>query len=122
MRRRIKWTLVRYAAGAGQNCQSSHQSSFSANCTCRAVVHVLVIAPAVPDNPVVLVAVGGVNTMRFGVLKSARFSRLKISARNCTFRLSRSHVLFSTEKSQVARPGPSISAHVAVNLTGSLLK
>jgi len=30
-----------------------------------------VIAPPVPDNPLVLVAVGGVNTIKFGVLKSA---------------------------------------------------
>ena len=37
----------------------------------------LVMAPAVPDKP------DGVNTIRFGVLKLARFSRLKISARNC---------------------------------------
>ena len=38
----------------------------------------LLIAPAVPDTPV------GVNTMRFGVLKFARSSKLKISALNCT--------------------------------------
>ena len=36
----------------------------------------LVIAPAVPERP------DGVNTIRFGVLKLARFSRLKISPRN----------------------------------------
>lgn len=60
----------------------SHQSSFSPNCTCRDVVDVLVMAPAVPESPVGFAAVGGVKTMRFGVLKLARFSRLKISARN----------------------------------------
>jgi hypothetical protein len=41
---------------------------------------------AVSDATVGLLAVAGVNTMRFGVLKFARFSRLKISARNCRFR------------------------------------
>src|SRR5579859_7124929 len=65
-----------------------YQSSFSPNCTWRAAVDVLVIAPAVPERPVRLVAVGGVNTMRFGVLKFARFKTLKSSARNCM--LSRS--------------------------------
>jgi len=38
-------------------------------------VAVLVLAPAVPDSPVVFEAVGGVNTIRFGVLKFG-FSRL----------------------------------------------
>jgi len=37
---------------------------------------VLLIAPAVPDTP------EGVKVIRLGVLKFARFSRLKISARN----------------------------------------
>ena len=46
------------------------------------VVEVLVIAPAVPDTPV------GVKVIRLGVLKFARFSRLKISARHCTFQPS----------------------------------
>jgi hypothetical protein len=63
----------------------AYQSSFTANCTCRAVVDVLVIAPAVPDTPLGWAAVGGVKTIRFGVLKFARFKRLKISARNCRF-------------------------------------
>jgi hypothetical protein len=62
--------------------EDRYQSTFTPNWTCRAVVAVLLIAPAVPETPV------GVNTMRFGVLKFARFSRLKISALNC--RLSRS--------------------------------
>ena len=60
----------------------SHQSSFNPNCSCRDVVGVLVMAPAVAESPVGFAPVGGVNTMRFGVLKLARFGRLKISARN----------------------------------------
>ena len=76
-----------------------YQRSFSANCTCRAVVEVLVIAPAVPDSP------EGVKTIRLGVLKLARFSRLKISARNCKLRRSWRVVLIA-EKSHVARLGP----------------
>jgi hypothetical protein len=64
------------------------------------MVAVLEIAPAVPDTPV------GVNTMRFGVLKFARFSRLKISALNCSVSRSWSEVSFTVEKSQVASPGP----------------
>jgi len=51
MKRKEKWTLVRYAAELLDNCQLPYQSSFSANCTCRDVVEVLVIAPPVPDNP-----------------------------------------------------------------------
>ena len=83
-----------------------YQRNFRANCTWRAVVDVLVIAPAVPESPVRFVAVGGVNTIRLGVLKLARFKILKISARNCTLKRSRSAVSFSKEKSQVASPGP----------------
>src|ERR1700731_3489127 len=44
--------------------------------------------------------------MRLGVLKLARLRRLKISARNWRFRLSKMCVSFRTEKSQVANPGP----------------
>ena len=44
------------------------------------------IAPAVPE--VFVLAPDAVKVIRFGVLKFARFSRLKISARNC--RASRS--------------------------------
>lgn len=40
----------------------------------------LVIAPAVPEGPVRFAAVGGVNTIRLGVLKLARFKRWKLSA------------------------------------------
>src|ERR1700681_2330798 len=83
-----------------------YQSNFSPNCTWRAVVDVLVIAPAVPERPVRFVAVGGVNTMRLGVLKLARFKMLKISARNCRLSRSRIAVFLRTEKSQVASPGP----------------
>ena len=50
-----------------------YQSSFKANWTCLDVVEVLVIAPAVPERPV------GVKTIKLGVLKFARFSRLKSS-------------------------------------------
>src|SRR5438105_2610864 len=83
-----------------------YQSSLSANCTWRELVDVLVIAPAVPDRPFGLVAVGGVKTIRFGVLKFAWFSKLKISARNCRLKLSRTFVSFNTEKSQVVSRGP----------------
>src|ERR1700730_18487306 len=44
--------------------------------------------------------------MRLGVLKFARLRRLKISARNCKFKLSKMRVSFRTEKSHVASPGP----------------
>ena len=77
-----------------------YHSNFSANCTWRAVVEVLDIAPAVPDTPV------GVKVIRAGVLKLARFSRLKISARNCRLSCSRNFVFLIAEKSQFARPGP----------------
>src|SRR5215469_10206261 len=60
----------------------NHHSSLRPNWSCRAVVEVLVIAPAVPESPVGFVADGGVKIIRFGVLKLARFSRLKNSARN----------------------------------------
>jgi hypothetical protein len=83
-----------------------HHRSFQPNCTWRDVVEVLVMAPAVPDKPVRWVAVGGVKTIRLGVLKLARSSGLKISARNCRLRRSRILVSFRTEKSQVPRPGP----------------
>ncbi|MGB7230041.1 MAG: hypothetical protein WBD19_00095, partial [Candidatus Acidiferrum sp.] len=69
----------------GQLILPAYQSSFSPNCTCLEVVAVLVIAPAVPERPVKFVAVGGVNTMRFGVLKFAQSRMLKSSARNCRF-------------------------------------
>jgi hypothetical protein len=59
-----------------------YQISFNPNWTCRDAVEVLVIAPAVPKTP------EGVNAIRFGVLKLARFRRLKISARNCRFNRS----------------------------------
>src|SRR5579859_4238790 len=77
-----------------------YQSSFNPNCTCRDVVVVLVITPAVLETP------DGVNATSFGILKFARFSRLKISARNCRFSRSLSLVSLSVEKSQLASPGP----------------
>src|SRR6267154_337261 len=89
-------------AAARQN----YQRSLRPNWIWREVVEVLVMAPAVPDWPVGLAAVGGVKTIRFGVLKFARFRRLKISARNCRLRRSRIAVSLSMEKSQAARPGP----------------
>src|SRR6202000_1798915 len=64
------------------------------------------MAPAVPETPDGFLAVGGVKVIRFGVLKLARSSRLKSSARNCSERRSRSFVSLRTLKSQVARPGP----------------
>ena len=79
---------------------SRYQVSFKPNCTCRAVVEVEVITPAEPETP------GGVKVIRLGVLKFARFSRLKISARNCRLNRSRSCVFLMAEKSHVAKPGP----------------
>lgn len=61
------------------------------------------MALAVPEEPVGFAAVGGVKAIRLGVLKLARFSRSKISERNCRLNRSRIFVSFSTEKSQVAR-------------------
>src|SRR6266436_2984679 len=53
-----------------------HQSIFKPNWTCRDVVEVLVITPAVGETP------EGVKTTALGWLKLARFRRLKISERN----------------------------------------
>lgn len=61
-----------FQAGTFETC---YQISFNPNSICRDVVDVL-IAPAVPETP------EGVKAMRFEVLKLARLSRLKISARN----------------------------------------
>ena len=58
------------------------------------------MAPAVPETP------EGVKTIKLGVLKLARFSKLKSSARNWTVRRSLTAVFLSAEKSQVASPGP----------------
>ena len=78
--------------------------SFNPNWICRDVVDVHVIAPAVPD--VLVPAAEDVKVIRFGVLKFARLSRLKISARNCSDSLSRKVVVLNVEKSHVAKPGP----------------
>ena len=62
------------------------------------------IAPAVPE---VFVPEGEeVNVIKFGVLKFARFRRLKISARNWSESRSCSVVVLKAEKSHVAKPGP----------------
>jgi hypothetical protein len=55
-----------------------HHSSFSPNWTCRELVEVELITPAVGDGA----PVAAVNTTGFGVLKFVRLSRLKNSARN----------------------------------------
>src|SRR5258708_24497853 len=86
--------------------RNSYQSNLRPNWIWRELVEVLVMAPAVPERPVGLAAVGGVKTMRLGGLKLARFRRLKISARNCRLTRSRMAVSFSTEKSQRGKAGP----------------
>ncbi len=60
----------------------------------------LVIAPAVPERP------EGVKTIKLGVLKFARLSRLKSSARNWIVSRSLTAVFLIVEKSHVASPGP----------------
>ena len=62
------------------------------------------IAAAVPE--VFVPELEDVKVIRFGVLKFARFSRLKISARNCRASRSFNVVVLKAEKSHVARPGP----------------
>src|SRR5215475_4492033 len=79
---------------------AAYQSSFRPNCTCREVVAVLVMTPAVGEIP------DGVKATSFGILKFARFNKLKISARNCRFSRSLIFVSFIVEKSHVASPGP----------------
>ena len=75
-----------------------------------------VTAPAVPETPVGFLAVGGVKMIRLGVLKLARSSRLKISARNWRARRSRSLVSLRTLKSQRGQAGADIS--VAAEVAG----
>jgi len=65
---------------------------------------VLVIAPAVPETFVPVDE--EVKVIRFGVLKFARFSRLKISARNCTWNRLLIGITLKTEKSSLWKPGP----------------
>src|SRR5215472_13498859 len=72
-----------------------YYSSFNPNCTCRELVAVLVMAPAVPD--VFVPAADDVNVIRFGVLKFARLMRLNISARNCDPSRSHTVVVLNTE-------------------------
>ena len=98
----MAWSHSRRRFGQQRSCRSIifYQSSFNANWTCLDVVEVLVIAPAVPETPV------GVKTIKLGVLKLARFRRLKSSARNWTVSRSLTAVSLSAEKSHVASPGP----------------
>src|SRR5580765_970593 len=97
--------LFRFKLGPKLGTFFHYQRSFRPNCIWRAVVEVPVMAPAVPESPDALVAVGGVKTIRFGVLKLALFNRLKISRRNWSCKRSCIVVFFSTEKSHVASPG-----------------
>ena len=46
------------------------------------------------------------NTVALGKEKLARFSKLKISARNCKFILSDSFVLLNSDVSKPTKPGP----------------
>ena len=80
----------------------------------------LVMAPAVPESPVEFAAVGGVKTIRFGVLKLARSSRLKISARNCRRSPSRREVSFMHGEipRREARADESVSAQIAAESAG----
>ena len=103
-RRRI--TILALTQVATNSPLWRYQRNLRPNWTWRALVVVLVIAPAVPETPVMFLAVGGVKVIRFGVLKLARSSKLKISARNWRLRRSRSFVSLRTLKSHVARPGP----------------
>src|SRR5207302_5415191 len=89
------------------HCESiPYQSSLSPNCTWREEVDVPVINPPTPEDVGVVEPGARTATIRLGVLKLARFSKLKISARNCTVVRSRIRVSFMTEKSQVPSPGP----------------
>src|ERR1700730_10669553 len=84
----------------GETVGAHYQSSLRPNWIWREVVEVLVMAPAVGLTP------DGVKATPLGVLKLARFSRLKSSARNCRLRPSRIRVSLNVEKSQGASPGP----------------
>src|SRR5229473_8518871 len=85
-----------------------YHRNFRLNCTCLEEVDVLVIVPAAGDwtGTVWFGEGSSTSVMRLGVLKLARLRRLKISARNWRFKLSKMRVSFSTEKSHVASPGP----------------
>ena len=65
-----------------------------------------VINPPTPEDVGVVEPGCSTATIRLGVLKLARFSRLKISARNCTLTRSPIRVSLIAEKSQVPSPGP----------------
>src|SRR5580693_5985402 len=74
---------------------TTHHNSFNPNCTCRELVAVDVITPAVGEGSPAAAAY----TTGFGVLKFAWLSKLKISARNCNPRRSVSKNRRDTEKS-----------------------
>jgi hypothetical protein len=96
-RRALSWRSI--------NCtcvRLSHHNSFNPNWICRDVVEVDVITPAVGEG----VAVAEVKTTAFGVPKLARLKILKNSARNCALTFSVIAVFLATDKSVVARPGP----------------
>src|SRR5256885_17253537 len=82
--------------------RATHQASFNPNCTCREVVAVEVITPAVGEDSPVAAA----NTTGFGVLKLVWFSKLKNSARNFRSRRSVNTNLFASDKSVVTNDGP----------------
>ena len=75
-----RWSEGMVCAGHGGKTalRCDYQRSLRANWSWRAVVEVLVMAPAVGLGA----AEPGVKTTRLGVLKFARFSKLKNSARN----------------------------------------
>lgn len=72
------------------------------------------MAPAVPDTFVPVAE--EVKIIKFGVLKFARLSKLKISVRNWRASRSRRLVVLRAEKSDVANPGSIkvFRAHIAV--------
>src|SRR4029077_15647132 len=65
-RRRI--TILVITQVATNSPLYGYQRSLRPNWTWRALVVVLVIAPAVPETPVMFLAVGGVKVIKFGVL------------------------------------------------------
>jgi hypothetical protein len=90
----------------GEHEEPLYQSNLSPNCTWRDEVDVPVINPPTPEDVGVVEPGASTATIRLGVLKLVRFSRLKISARNCKLIRSWSCVSFMTEKSQLPSPGP----------------
>jgi hypothetical protein len=68
----------------GNRFSSPYQSSFKPNRTCRDVVAVLEMTPAVPDNPVGFLAVGGeddkVRSIEIGTIKQIKEFGAKLQA------------------------------------------